>query len=137
MAPGVEPGLRKLRPRVALFTGAENCADRYQACSNEERGELFDSVPKRQRQCQQVRSVSGFQREPVWCGTRLQDSATRRQALGYDSLLTLYRAQVMAGQLSVINYLTVLGSRAELQQDMAAIAYHRELLVNEYNYWNW
>ena len=66
-----------------------------------------------------------------------QDSATRRQALGYDSLLTLYRAQVMAGQLSVINYLTVLGSRAELQQDMAAIAYHRELLVNEYNYWNW
>jgi hypothetical protein len=66
-----------------------------------------------------------------------QDTAVRRQRAGYDTLLDLYRQQVIAGQLSVINYLTVLRSRAALQQDLATIAYNRELLINEYNYWNW
>ena len=67
----------------------------------------------------------------------VQDSAIHRQQQGYDTLLSLYRQQVMAGQLSVINYLTVLRSRASLQQDLAGLLYNRELLINEYNYWNW
>lgn len=67
----------------------------------------------------------------------VQDTAVHRQQAGYDTLLDLYRQQVIAGQLSVINYLTVLRSRAALQQDLATIAYNRELLINEYNYWNW
>lgn len=67
----------------------------------------------------------------------VQEADVKHQQTAYDTLLILYRQQVAAGQLSVINYLTVLRSRASLSQDLATIAYNRELLINEYNYWNW
>lgn len=66
-----------------------------------------------------------------------QESAVNRQQQAYDSVLILYKQQVVNGGMSIVNYLTLLRSRAALQQDLATIAYNRELLINEYNYWNW
>jgi hypothetical protein len=66
-----------------------------------------------------------------------QQAAIQQQEQAYDKLLQLYKQQVVSGQLSVINYLSVLRSRASLLQDLATIRYNQGLLINEYNYWNW
>ncbi|WP_431217953.1 TolC family protein [Puia sp. P3] len=54
-----------------------------------------------------------------------QQAAIRQQEQAYDKLLQLYKQQVVSGQLSVINYLSVLRSRASLLQDLATIRYNQ------------
>lgn len=66
-----------------------------------------------------------------------QAAAIQQQRQAYDSVLTLYKQQVINGGFPIVNYLTLLRSRAGLEQELATVRYNRVLLVNEYNYWNW
>lgn len=62
---------------------------------------------------------------------------TDDQLKEYQKLLEFYKQELNRGQISVINYITVLKSMAVAQRDLVLLQTNRELLVNLYNYWNW
>lgn len=61
----------------------------------------------------------------------------RAQLASYRSLLDSYKREVIAGQLSVINYVQVLKNYAAAGRDLVLLDNNRLLLINAYNYWNW
>ena len=62
----------------------------------------------------------------------IQDQLTE-----YKNLLDLYRQELNRGQISAINYITVLKNMAIAQRDLVLQQTNKELLINLYNYWNW
>jgi hypothetical protein len=66
-----------------------------------------------------------------------QTVSLNRQLAQYNDLLNYYSQQVTAGQVSVINYLTILRSKAAIQNQLVLKASEKQLLINNYNYWNW
>ena len=69
----------------------------------------------------------------------LQDrqTATEKQIVAYQNLLDAYRKELVQGQISVLNLVTVLKDFTALQQDFITIQTQQQLLTNAYNYWNW
>lgn len=62
---------------------------------------------------------------------------TDDQLKEYQKLLEFYKQELSRGQISVINYITVLKSMAVTQRDLVLLQTNKELLINLYNYWNW
>lgn len=60
-----------------------------------------------------------------------------RQLDDYTALLSSYKKEIVQGQMSVINYITVLKSRMALGRDYLLLQTNQQLLINAYNYWNW
>ena len=44
---------------------------------------------------------------------------------------------MQAGELSVIDYITVLRNRIEAEKEYILLETNRQLLINTFNYWNW
>ncbi|MCW3124165.1 MAG: hypothetical protein JWQ38_3657 [Flavipsychrobacter sp.] len=61
----------------------------------------------------------------------------QRQLAEYDNLLLAYKRQIMQGQLSIVNYITVLKNMISVKRDYYVLEANDLLLANEYNYWNW
>lgn len=61
----------------------------------------------------------------------------RQQIAGYEAVLASYRRELLQGQLSIINYITVLKNMVAVRRDALLIQSNRQLLVNAYNYYNW
>ncbi len=55
----------------------------------------------------------------------------------YQNLFRFYRLEVSRGQLSVINYVTILKSYISTQRDFVLLQSNKQQLINLYNYWNW
>jgi uncharacterized UPF0160 family protein len=66
-----------------------------------------------------------------------QIEAVQKQIKDYDNLINYHQNQIMNGQGSVIDYITILPSSAALQLNMATLQTNRLLAINNYNYWNW
>jgi outer membrane protein TolC len=64
-------------------------------------------------------------------------SISQQQLKDYEVLLNNYKQEIMSGQLSILNYITVLKSRAITQRDYALLYAQQQSLINAYNYWNW
>lgn len=62
---------------------------------------------------------------------------TEDQLNEYQRLLQLYRQEMIQGQLSVINYITVLKNMVSTERDYLLLHTNKKLLINLYNYWNW
>lgn len=60
-----------------------------------------------------------------------------RQVAGYEAVLASYRAELLQGQLSIINYITVLKNMVAVRRDALLLQSNRQLLINAYNYYNW
>lgn len=72
----------------------------------------------------------------------LQDYDTRYASLkkqldDYNRLLTNYRKEIQAGQLSTLDYLTVLRNKIQTERDYLLLRTNRQLLIVAFNYWNW
>lgn len=61
----------------------------------------------------------------------------QKQLSEYDTLLEAYRQEMAAGQLSVINYITVLKNRSVSKRDLSLFEAQKLTLINAYRYWNW
>ncbi len=61
----------------------------------------------------------------------------RKQSDEYEALLADYRKEIQAGQLSVIDYITVLKSKIQVEKNYLLLQTNRQLLVAAFNYWNW
>lgn len=57
------------------------------------------------------------------------------QLEGYQKLLTTYQQEFALGQLSVIDYLNVVKTFADIQQQKALLETQLLLIINELNYW--
>ena len=60
-----------------------------------------------------------------------------QQLKEYETLLNLYKKEILTGQLSIINYVTVLKNMATMQRDNTILLSQKQSLINAYNYWNW
>lgn len=61
----------------------------------------------------------------------------RQQAAEYAQLLTDYKKEILQGEISIINYVTVLKNMVLLKRDYFLAETNSLLLINGYNYWNW
>ncbi|WP_151085785.1 TolC family protein [Hymenobacter baengnokdamensis] len=59
------------------------------------------------------------------------------QIASYRQVLDSYKREVIAGQLSVVNYVQVLKNYAAAARDLVLLENNRLLLINAYNYWTW
>lgn len=62
---------------------------------------------------------------------------TEQQLKEYNTLINLYKKEIITGQLSIINYVTVLKSMATVQRDNTLLSSQKQSLINAFNYWNW
>jgi outer membrane protein TolC len=60
-----------------------------------------------------------------------------QQLKDYEQVLNSYKKEILSGQLSIINYTTVLKNMAITQRDLALLYSQQQILINAYNYWNW
>jgi hypothetical protein len=62
---------------------------------------------------------------------------TDEQLKEYQKLLEFYKQELSRGQISVINYISILKNMTITQRDFVLLQTNKELLINLYNYWNW
>jgi outer membrane protein TolC len=61
----------------------------------------------------------------------------QKQLSSYYQVLGDYNKEIQKGQLSVINYITVLKNRSQAVENYYLLQANRLLLINAYNYYNW
>ena len=86
---------------------------------------MADRIRNRNKYIQQIKDMD------------IQDAKLKKQIADYDTLIDNYTSQLKHGELSVINYVTVLRNRMQVAQEEMTISANRELLINALNYWNW
>ena len=86
---------------------------------------MADRIRNRNKYIQQIKDMD------------IQDAKLKKQIADYDTLIDNYISQLKHGELSVINYVTVLRNRMQVAQEEMTISANRELLINALNYWNW
>ena len=75
------------------------------------------------------------------CLSELEKYDRREKALtellaGYERVLSDYAREVEAGQVSVLDYLTVLRNKIQTERDALLMRTNRQLVIAAYNYWN-
>lgn len=55
----------------------------------------------------------------------------------YTRILSDYKKEMQAGQLSVIDYILILRDKIQAEQDRMLLQTNRQLLTAAFNYWNW
>lgn len=61
----------------------------------------------------------------------------REQLSEYEAVLADYEHEMSAGQVSVIDYISVLRSRIQTERDYRLLLINKQLVITAYNYWNW
>ena len=59
------------------------------------------------------------------------------QLAQYESVLSDYGREMDAGQVSVLDYITVLRSKIQTEKDRLLLRTNKQLVIAAYNYWNW
>jgi outer membrane protein TolC len=66
-----------------------------------------------------------------------QIKSTERQLKNYDILLDAYKKEMAAGEISILDFLTVLKNKATLTGNYNLLLLKKQSLINTYQYWNW
>lgn len=59
------------------------------------------------------------------------------QLINYNVLLESYKKELTAGQISVIDFISILKNKANLAGEYHLLFLQKQSLINAYNYWNW
>ncbi len=59
------------------------------------------------------------------------------QLQNYEKLIGLYKSELQAGNLEIINYMNTIRSYTSLQNDLSVNKTNKLLIINENNYYNW
>ena len=59
------------------------------------------------------------------------------QLAQYESVLSDYGREMDAGQVSVLDYITVLRNKIQTEKDRLLLRTNKQLVIAAYNYWNW
>ena len=114
---------------------------------------IFDGRQKRQKERQAVwqqntirtyKENSEYQRNMriKQCLSELGRYDERERALDiqlaeYESVLSDYGREMDAGQVSVLDYITVLRNKIQTEKDRLLLRTNKQLVIAAYNYWNW
>lgn len=114
---------------------------------------IFDGRQKRQKERQAVwqqntirtyKENSEYQRNMRirQCLSELGRYDERERALDiqlaeYESVLSDYGREMDAGQVSVLDYITVLRNKIQTEKDRLLLRTNKQLVIAAYNYWNW
>lgn len=66
-----------------------------------------------------------------------REQALRRQLADYDEVMKDYSRVIAAGQMSTLDYITLLRNRCQTEKDLLLLITNRQLAVAALNYWNW
>ncbi len=66
-----------------------------------------------------------------------RERALDNQLAKYESVLSDYSREMDAGQVSVLDYITVLRSKIQTEKERLRLRTNRQLVIAAYNYWNW
>lgn len=66
-----------------------------------------------------------------------RERALERQLAEYESVLADYGKEMDAGQVSVLDYITVLRNKIQTEKDHLLLRTNKQLVIATYNYWNW
>ena len=66
-----------------------------------------------------------------------RERALNNQLAQYESVLSDYGREMDAGQVSVLDYITVLRSTIQTERDRLLLRTNKQLVIAAYNYWNW
>ena len=66
-----------------------------------------------------------------------REKALDNQLAEYESVLSDYGREMDAGQVSVLDYITVLRSKIQTEKDRLLLRTNKQLVIAAYNYWNW
>lgn len=66
-----------------------------------------------------------------------RERALNSQLAKYESVLSDYSREMDAGQVSVLDYITVLRSKIQTEKECLLLRTNRQLVIAAYNYWNW
>ncbi len=114
---------------------------------------IFDGRQKRQKErlvvwqqntIQTYKDNSEYQRNMriKQCLAELDGYNERERALDnqlaeYESVLSDYCREMDAGQVSVLDYITVLRNKIQTEKDRLLLRTNKQLVIATYNYWNW
>lgn len=114
---------------------------------------IFDGRQKRQKERQAVwqqntirtyKENSEYQRNMriKQCLSELGRYDERERVLDnqlakYESVLSDYGREMDAGQVSILDYITVLRSKIQTEKDRLLLRTNKQLVIAAYNYWNW
>lgn len=112
-----------------IYDGHQQRNKERQALLQHNTIETYRTNAERQRstrlaQCR--RELADYDREETSLLTQLSE---------YDSLLETYVLELQAGEVSVLDYITVLRSRIQTEHDLMLLRANRRLAVIAYNYW--
>lgn len=66
-----------------------------------------------------------------------RERALDNQLAEYESVLSDYGREMDAGQVSVLDYITVLRNKIQTEKDRLLLRTNKQLVIAAYNYWNW
>jgi len=61
----------------------------------------------------------------------------KNQLSDYENLLDKYMSEIKAGQISILDYITVLKGYVQQKKEYDNNLINREIIINALNYWNW
>ena len=59
------------------------------------------------------------------------------QVAEYESVLSDYNKEMGVGQVSMLDYITVLRNKIQTEKDRLLLRTNKQLVIAAYNYWNW
>ena len=59
------------------------------------------------------------------------------QVAEYESVLSDYNKEMVVGQVSMLDYITVLRNKIQTEKDRLLLRTNKQLVIVAYNYWNW
>ncbi|WP_418210591.1 TolC family protein [Bacteroides zhangwenhongii] len=66
-----------------------------------------------------------------------RERALENQLAEYESVLSDYGKELNVGQVSVLDYITVLRSKIQTEKERLLLRTNKQLVIAAYNYWNW
>lgn len=104
---------------------------------NAQQNEIRKMTAQNQRQFMQNQIANNRMNNALILQQSLQNiEVLDAQLTGYEKTMTSYRQEFALGQLSVIDYLNVVRTYADLQQQKAQLEVQLLIIINEINYWN-
>lgn len=70
-------------------------------------------------------------------GYEERKKALNRQLEEYENVLSNYEKEMQSGQISVLDYITVLRNKIQTERDYQLLQINKQLVIVAYNYWNW
>lgn len=114
---------------------------------------IYDGKQRRQKERQmelELSTISAykdeFQKQNYLCKQRCisemrnyeeRENLLRNRIAHYNQVLLIYNSELQNGQLSVLEYITVLRNKIQTEKEFLILLSNKQLLIASFNYWNW